>query len=79
MSNKKYKGIGDPFDCLAEECAKVIQVLMKIKRFGLRNHHPNFPKEFNNKELILDEMNDVEQRINEVRIKLMYNPKKARK
>ncbi|MCK5237523.1 MAG: hypothetical protein KAR06_11120 [Deltaproteobacteria bacterium] len=25
---------------LAEECAEVIQVIMKIKRFGLMNVHP---------------------------------------
>ena len=68
MSSKKYKHIGDPFDCLAEECAEVIQVLMKIKRFGIHNTHPDFPKAFNNAEALLDEMKDVEQRIAEVRI-----------
>ena len=27
---------GDPLDILAEECAEVIQAIMKIKRFGIR-------------------------------------------
>jgi len=67
MSNKLYKHIGDPFDCLAEECAEVIQVLMKIKRFGITNYHPDFPAEFNNAVRLEDEMQDVETRIAEVR------------
>ena len=67
MSNKLYKHIGDPFDCLAEECAEVIQILMKIKRFGIMNHHPDFEKEFNNAVRLEEEMRDVEDRIAEVR------------
>ncbi|MFA5394946.1 MAG: hypothetical protein WC346_02895 [Methanogenium sp.] len=67
MSNKKYKSIGEPMDCLAEECAEVIQVIMKIKRFGLLNWHPDFSKKFNNKIQLEEEMCDVEERIKQVR------------
>lgn len=37
---------GDPLDILAEECAEVIQAIMKIKRFGTRGDNAeNFIKE----------------------------------
>ena len=61
MSDEKYKAIGDPLDCLAEECAEIIQILMKIKRFGFIND------EYNNIEQLNNEMYDVEERIKEVR------------
>ena len=27
--------------CLQEECAEVIHIISKIKRFGITDHHPN--------------------------------------
>lgn len=37
---------GDPLDILAEECAEVIQAIMKIKRFGIRERsREDFVKE----------------------------------
>jgi len=76
MSDKRFKHIGDPFDNLAEECAEVIQVLMKIRRFGMFNHHPDKPKYYNNKMALLDEMQDVQVRIDEVKKMLgeMHDP-----
>jgi len=65
MSNKEYKSIGDPMDCLAEECAEVIQAIMKIKRFGLGNHHPS--RKQSNIEDLLEEIQDCEDRLTEVR------------
>jgi len=66
VSDKQHKHIGDPFDCLAEECAEVIQVLMKLKRFGMFNHHPDKPKFYDNKMALQDEMKDVADRIAQV-------------
>lgn len=70
MSNKEFKVIGDPMDCLAEECAEVIKALMKIKRFGLEGH-PGKPMKdgvrVSNRDELLEEMQDCEDRLNEVR------------
>lgn len=36
MSEPKYKcDMGDPLDMLVEECAEVIQEMMKVRRFGM--------------------------------------------
>lgn len=44
---------------LAEECAEVIQIVMKIQRHGLYSCHPDAPKS-SNKELLEKELGDVE-------------------
>jgi hypothetical protein len=40
MSDPLYAKIGDPLICLAEECAEVIQAVMKIQRFGIDSVNP---------------------------------------
>lgn len=45
---------------LAEECSEVIKVVMKIKRFGMDNHHPHTPTLTNGARLVA-EMSDVAQ------------------
>ena len=40
MSDPLYEKIGDPMICLAEECAEVIQAVMKIQRFGIDSVNP---------------------------------------
>jgi len=40
MSDPLYEHIGDPLTCLAEECAEVIQAVMKIQRFGIDSVNP---------------------------------------
>ncbi len=40
MSDPLYEKIGDPLTCLAEECAEVIQAVMKIQRFGIDSVNP---------------------------------------
>lgn len=42
---------------LAEECAEVIQVVCKIQRFGIDNHHP--VTGVDNIDLLLAEMADL--------------------
>ena len=67
MSSKRHKHIGQPLDCLMEECAEVIQVICKVKRFGWRNTNPEGTKSYDNVAVLEDELRDVEQRIAEVR------------
>lgn len=40
MSNPQYAHVGEPLTCLAEECAEVIQAIMKIQRFGIDSINP---------------------------------------
>ena len=47
---------------LAEECAEVIQVIMKIKRFGVDHTHPKLKR--SNREMLLQEIGDVQAMIN---------------
>ena len=64
---KQFEAFGSPQDTLVEECAEVIQAICKAERFGYRNFHPNNPEKCN-AELILDELDDLQRRIN------MLNP-----
>src|SRR3990172_3571552 len=54
----KYNcGMGNPFDMLAEECAEVIQIAMKINRFGINSYNPDDP--IPNWKLLTQELGDV--------------------
>lgn len=37
-----------------EECAEVQQALSKCLRFGVEDHHPDFPKETNEEQLLIE-------------------------
>lgn len=45
-------------DILTEECQEVIQVICKIRRFGLDSCHPDNP-EYSNHQHLLEELGDV--------------------
>ena len=62
--HKDYRDIGDPFDCLTEECGELIQALMKVKRFGLKARHPDTGE--TNLSRVLYEIADVKERMSEV-------------
>ena len=47
MSDPKYKNIGCPASKIIEECAELIQAIMKAKRFGWNNYHPDRPNRTN--------------------------------
>jgi len=44
---EQYGKIGSVYIRLAEECAELIQSLMKIERFGPLNFHPTNPTDLN--------------------------------
>jgi len=67
MSDKRYENVGDPVIKLIEECAELIHILCKVKRFGWWNWHPDDKTKETNYEHVMYEMNDVTKRINELK------------
>lgn len=61
MSDPKYSHIGAKDDKVIEECSELIKAICKAKRFGIDDKHP--AKQKTNRQLILEEMADVEERI----------------
>jgi hypothetical protein len=59
MSDPKYQDIGDRYTRLEEECAEIIQMCCKIKRFGEYNYNPNDPKKKANITLLHSEIKDM--------------------
>jgi phosphoribosyl-ATP pyrophosphohydrolase len=71
MSHEKYALIGTPEDKVIEECAELIQAVMKARRFGYFNCHPDDVHATTNLDLIKMEMDDVVQKFNEYEKYLM--------
>ena len=65
--HSEFVKYGTPAEKLAEECAEVIQVCMKIQRFGLDDHNPLKKVKKTNREKIIEEMGDVENAIRNMR------------
>lgn len=57
--NPKYQYTGDLLTRTIEECAEVIHILCKIKRFGLHNHHPTDKNKTPNWKLAQSEISDL--------------------
>jgi len=55
----KFKDVGDPAAALMEECAEVIQVIAKLKRFGGDWDEVPPNKEKTRWEMLEEEMNDL--------------------
>lgn len=62
MSDPRFELIGDPLDCLIEECSELIKAIIKIKRFGWQNGWDGK----RNDEEILKEIIDVRKRCDEI-------------
>lgn len=59
MSDGKFKNIGREETLVIEECAELIQILMKVDRFGWFSYNPYDPKKVPNVDLVLAEIDDV--------------------
>ena len=60
----KYGDEVPALDKAIEECAEVLQILMKIKRFGLYDVHPVL--NISNYDMMMSEMNDLDNAIIEL-------------
>ena len=69
MTNLAYHQ-GSPEDKLIEECAELIQIIIKYKRFGKEATDPFTGIYYNNKDLIKKEMDDVVDAIEKLEQKL---------
>jgi hypothetical protein len=50
----------EALDLLQEECAEIIQMISKIRRFGWSSYHPSDPEKKSNHRLFNDEVGDFE-------------------
>lgn len=65
MSHPDFKKMGSPEDRVIEECAEMIQAIVKAKRFGWKNYHPD-RNWTNNAVEALEEIKDVREALNEL-------------
>ena len=73
--HEKYAKIGTTEDKAIEECAELIKAVMKARRFGMLNHHPDRPEQTNLQE-ILGEIEDVLRSVAEYEAELIGKPVK---
>lgn len=59
MADPRYEDIGRPETKVVEECAKMIQILQKVERFGWFIYRPDDPQKTTNMELTKRKMEDV--------------------
>jgi NTP pyrophosphatase (non-canonical NTP hydrolase) len=50
----------EALDLVQEECAEIIQIISKIRRFGLHSYHPADPEQRTNRDLFHDEIGDLD-------------------
>ena len=72
MSDPKYKHIGSPDDRIIEECGEILQAVIKGRRFGWNNYHPDKPNLSNFEQLRL-EISDLLEAFDDLEIQ--YNQK----
>lgn len=54
----------EALDLMQEECAEIIQIISKIRRFGESSYHPDDPNKRTNVQLLTDEIGDMELLVN---------------
>lgn len=55
----QFKDVGNPLDALAEECAEVIQIIAKFRRFGGDLNDIPEGKDKSRKQQLIEEMCDL--------------------
>lgn len=70
--HKQYGKVGSVYVRLAEECAELIQCMMKIERFGPLNFHPAKPTDLNIYEAV-HEIDDIEIAIREFKREVYHS------
>lgn len=59
---------------LQEECAEVIQIISKIRRFGINSFHPEDPNRLSNRERLVAELGDVKALVDLIKEADELNP-----
>ena len=57
MEAKEYTDVDQNLTILSEECAEVIQVAAKVRRFGIDDYHPK--EQQTNRALLQQELGDI--------------------
>ena len=70
MSDPRFDNEGSIEIQTIEECAERIHALCKVQRFGAFRYHPQQPK-VSNLERVLEEIDDVERRITNLRLRIL--------
>jgi len=59
---------------LQEECAEVIQIISKIRRFGINSRNPYVPSDPDNQTLLMHELGDVQAMVEMLQETGVVNP-----
>jgi hypothetical protein len=69
----------EALNLLQEECAEIIQIISKIRRFGFQSYHPGDSEKVTNYKLFNDEVGDFEHLKNYLIEALVIDPRHVEK
>lgn len=79
MINATDEQVAEALDLLQEECAEIIQIISKIRRFGFESYNPLDENKVNNHRLLNDEIGDFEHLKQYLIAALVIDPKHIKK